>query len=600
MVEHVEFVRLDLEGVAFGVNIYDAIAGKGCQQLLLATGQESVHCLHVFRGARGLLGRKPGRNQPLVRIERILAWALVADLPIAADPAGVGVLFQIPANPLLGDPFRLGRRPEGRAARDRTDGPFLWPFGIDQLEPGRLGPLTRARVAAPDRQREVQLRRVGDPPGVFGFEVSNSGAERSPPFLIWRFGWLSRHGYFPGLVESLEHVGRESVQSARLASACKRCGVANPSPDQATGQIGRYLHNGSPDAYSADAFAHMLSSAGLPTTKDQLRRWHRAGLLPQPRVVHLGRGKGTESWYPASAYAQAQAIHRALGLDRDFKAVGWQLWLWGFDVPDRYLRDVLANAAQSADEALAYVGQFLIPQDRSDAEDEAAAHAFDLFLDQLYDAKTDIILFKHLRHALRRDRLKALMIEVCRIGLGQFDSFSAKPELYDPDRIIQSQLFDLAMGVRAARQNVIDGRRPWLDGDIGPILARVSDLLGSGSMTDMLAEMSDAEILAGKNEVVAIANIVRVLLDASLRMFGEDALGYARLVQLLQKTKPDELATVLLCWFKIRPIFGESAEKFIADISELTHAADVISEEVADRKIKKTKLVFPYNESEML
>ena len=73
-----------------------------------------------------------------------------------------------------------------------------------------------------------------------------------------------------------------------------------------------------------------LRRVGVPTSADQLTRWHTAGLIPHPCVCHLGRGLGTESFYPPIAQLQALVVAWTLRIRRSFEFARWVLWCYGF------------------------------------------------------------------------------------------------------------------------------------------------------------------------------------------------------------------------------------------------------------------------------
>src|SRR3954451_24894047 len=97
---------------------------------------------------------------------------------------------------------------------------------------------------------------------------------------------------------------------------------------------------------SADELLDRLQAAGRRVTRDQLRRWHREGLIPRPSQKGLGRAQGSESFYPASVYAQASRVSALLGKGLAFERIGWSLWWEGFEVDERHWRPVLEKAAR--------------------------------------------------------------------------------------------------------------------------------------------------------------------------------------------------------------------------------------------------------------
>ena len=55
----------------------------------------------------------------------------------------------------------------------------------------------------------------------------------------------------------------------------------------------------------ADRIVEIAREKGLTLSRRQLAEWHRHGLIPKPRQLRLGRGKGSESIYPSGTTGQA-------------------------------------------------------------------------------------------------------------------------------------------------------------------------------------------------------------------------------------------------------------------------------------------------------
>lgn len=94
-------------------------------------------------------------------------------------------------------------------------------------------------------------------------------------------------------------------------------------------------------------FRDALAKAGSSATAQQVERWRREGLLPHPRQIGHGRGKGSHAEVQFVSVAQVQEIVRLYAIRRKRDWVGWQLWLRGFDVAERYWREPLENARKA-------------------------------------------------------------------------------------------------------------------------------------------------------------------------------------------------------------------------------------------------------------
>jgi hypothetical protein len=75
-------------------------------------------------------------------------------------------------------------------------------------------------------------------------------------------------------------------------------------------------------------------------TPTQLRQWQQAGYLPRPRQRGLGRGKGSETLYPAGSIEQLLVICRALDKKRRRVEATWALWWRGSPIPEKLVREL--------------------------------------------------------------------------------------------------------------------------------------------------------------------------------------------------------------------------------------------------------------------
>ncbi len=72
----------------------------------------------------------------------------------------------------------------------------------------------------------------------------------------------------------------------------------------------------------------------------RLAEWHRKGLLPEPKPIGLGKGKGTVTCYPPGTTKQVFDLLRLRQVfGRNFPMIGWMLAVGGYDVDQRYWKD---------------------------------------------------------------------------------------------------------------------------------------------------------------------------------------------------------------------------------------------------------------------
>jgi hypothetical protein len=119
------------------------------------------------------------------------------------------------------------------------------------------------------------------------------------------------------------------------------------------------------------------SNAGYPLSAPQLGRLHRAGLIPAPVVKALGRGRGTESRFPAGSAARLVRVAEVHSTVHRLSALAWRLW-WedGGEIPPP-AREALRRVAASVDAERDRLATLLEESEAGTAEGEAG-------LDKLY------------------------------------------------------------------------------------------------------------------------------------------------------------------------------------------------------------------------
>src|SRR5437879_4142586 len=97
---------------------------------------------------------------------------------------------------------------------------------------------------------------------------------------------------------------------------------------------------------SAAELIRAASAAGYRVSRPQLARWHRRRLLPTPRTRGLGRGRGSETWYPPGSSAQLVALCEFRRARRNLDDVAWLLWWAGHDIPSSVTSAFMVRTAQ--------------------------------------------------------------------------------------------------------------------------------------------------------------------------------------------------------------------------------------------------------------
>lgn len=102
----------------------------------------------------------------------------------------------------------------------------------------------------------------------------------------------------------------------------------------------------------------LAAEAGFEVSGYQLERWRREGLIPRPKQIGLGRGKGSIVLHPEGTGRQLLALLRFKQQDRRLSTVGWRLWGEGFPVTN-FVREHMEPTLQEGVERLkAYLRSF--------------------------------------------------------------------------------------------------------------------------------------------------------------------------------------------------------------------------------------------------
>lgn len=96
-----------------------------------------------------------------------------------------------------------------------------------------------------------------------------------------------------------------------------------------------------PDEWTAEQLLAVATSENYTVSLRQLERWRKQDLLPRPRTIHLGRGRGACSVYPPGTDQQLLAVCRLYAKKRNAHHVRWHLWMEGYPIPLPVIRKTL-------------------------------------------------------------------------------------------------------------------------------------------------------------------------------------------------------------------------------------------------------------------
>jgi hypothetical protein len=249
--------------------------------------------------------------------------------------------------------------------------------------------------------------------------------------------------------------------------------------------------------------------AGETVSKDQLRRWHREGLLPRPRQESRGR-RGSAVFYPAGTGDQLFAL---LVLKRRYPKslvkVGWGLWWLGYPVPDAQARSFMVDLLQRNAKLMSTL---VTPEGE-------LTEAFEDVLDDAGDATLNSGTIRRARRRVGADEFPVFLELLLRVASG--NTAMVKDE--------DLGLLEHGMAIDKARTDKLPSTgKPWLDGDeIRTDFERIGSFSDPAGQLAVLEAASDERIREVRETVKVflptIINIGTVVGD----LHGPRAFGYA-------------------------------------------------------------------------
>ncbi len=290
---------------------------------------------------------------------------------------------------------------------------------------------------------------------------------------------------------------------------------------------------------TSEDLIRLARDSGFDVSATQIADWHRSGLLPRPRQVGLGRGRGTRSVYPVGTGQRLLAlceVHLAGGgkhLDR----VAWRLWWDGHAVKMSGVREFLDRVAEEFDRIVRALRD---PEtgELSDAAWERLDRAATMRLDK----------------PLARTRK--------RVGSGRFVT-------------VLRVMYEIAAGVYDPAETAYDARETGtdrhlmekafgLDGALRPRLPGVTPVLGKGwleetfgedgwplrgvVLADELAALSDEQLVQACDETRFVLDLFGGVSMVSDDLFGRGALGISVLGEAIRGMEDPERALWMLIW----------------------------------------------------
>ncbi len=258
--------------------------------------------------------------------------------------------------------------------------------------------------------------------------------------------------------------------------------------------------------------------------EDSLARWHRLGLLPQPTQRSKGKGRGTDSLYPAGTHRQLMALLRIHvdGGEKRLAHVAWRLWWEGYEIPMESVRRFLLKAARSLEET---------PVPRWSEK----------LLTLAEKARIREPLGRIRRHT--QGDFPTLVRVVLVVARGTFTGF-------EDDE--QRQIVDRSLGVPEQEALVRSSGETAVPHDAAATLALIARAVSNKGLSRMATDSADDELLAARDELRELFELMGTFGEAAAWSFGRKAYPYTLFRRAIQALGPRMQGAILLLHVSLR------------------------------------------------
>lgn len=301
---------------------------------------------------------------------------------------------------------------------------------------------------------------------------------------------------------------------------------------------------------SAGEMSAEIQRADVTISASRIERWRNQELLPRPKRIGRGRGRGFDFRVPSGSAAQALEIDRLFKVYEKRPWVGWQLWMQGYSVGERYWRPVI-------DQAFATLRHFqkLAKQFERRPED-TDVHA-------LKAGVLTLLARTPLAAPLTRadpEMVETIVAFAAEILLARFNRFT-------PDSRERSTVLDV-LGALAGENHSIAGSAIDFRAAIEPVLRDMSNairrLLRRKSIIEPSPEL--------RREFAKAFGIGTIIYGLASPLLGRSAMGLGTLNQIAQKPDIGIQSTMLIIWRELRAI--QSGPDIILIHDEATKASE--------------------------
>lgn len=298
----------------------------------------------------------------------------------------------------------------------------------------------------------------------------------------------------------------------------------------------------------AELLAH-LHRRDKDFTKTQLAYARRSRLLPAPRQRSLGRGRGTETVYPAGAIEHLEALVDARRKYRTNERVAWALWWRGHQIHEDLVRPLLKQQASGLDCEIHKLR--LVLNEQTDPDLSAQWQRW-LYEDGLVPIADPAL--RQMRKRVGSARFPTLLRVIAEVVRGTFEGFSQDPVFaYDNDQHVpeEAKILEKALGLARARKDRLLNVPPWLAGTVETDLKQIAELFRSQSFSQQVDRVSFQELNLARSEFERFARVITAFAALTERIWGPHAFGVSVIAQQLRCDIPEHQQIVFLSWLKV-------------------------------------------------
>lgn len=253
-------------------------------------------------------------------------------------------------------------------------------------------------------------------------------------------------------------------------------------------------------------------------TARKIERWRKERLLPRPRLIRLGHGRGTRSEYPSETERQLLALCRLRRrFPHDLDAIRFGLWYERYLLP---IDDVKWSMEQLLNPLL-----HALPLNAPDPLAAAEQLASQSLSKRLRSSSGQRL--KRLRNT---GEIDTMVTAIFQLALGGVPGFTAHAEEEFGERSL-AELFVDVLGLNRAQTDRIGEVKPWLPQDSNEIAKQLEDM-AVGQFLSLPAQLQTLKDANTRQLAQAHTDLVRLLpgfkrtAKVMEGMFGPNAFGF--------------------------------------------------------------------------